>query len=1040
MTLRSSAALTLLTILGGCGQLGFEALDAADFDGGPGFDAGTRLDAGTPLDSAPPADAGPLSFDRLLLITNTDEVTMEGSCTGSAPVELSGADEENVLCVAGRFALNVSRTSDGSSVVEATQSAVRASAEWLRDTARPQVNDFRVPATSTTRIIPSEIDASDDDRVAALCLDWRGVDPESESGCFVPVESLDAAPAPSLSLGPVPFPIGFVAGEYTLRVFVRDRAGNVSEPRSATVSYAPTPPPLVSRVVATAGPSHAEPPTLSELQVPASGQVYVRWNVESDVAIDATEIYTTLNERDLVRATMDGGCPVTAERNACAIIRAPTADYFRVRVVVRDVLAQVSSAMSPPLNVPFRFLGGATEASAGSGAVSANLQPFDPGTGSTTVGAGTMVVTDDGTIYFREASGDVIGISPTTALIERVLRVTGSSTGDGGGVTSATATWVHRIDADGRGGLFVWDEDRVRRIDLNSDERRIETILGGGALSEDGTAPLDFQIQPPGRAISGRVAFSVSANGDIFFTADGYETTSALHHYDRSAGSVRAIRIQGAWRDGLRYEDCAQSSYMVEYDDEGEAIEVVAVVRTEVGSTCEAGDSSDGGWADFVRFDPRTGDALGVVADNAVDSPYYGRTGAHPITGLDGTNLFISEGERLGRYDPSTQTVEALAGTGRLGECPDGTEALSCAMRLFDATIARDGSVYVLDNGQIRTFDEDRRVVTLYGRTFGNLSESGDALDHRFFDIEHIQRSGALTTLVDVGASYMLEFQEGQPVRRLAGTGISGEPDFLMDADAEPIWTVGSGQFWGTFHRIGNDVYSSTRYNVVRLEANRWVNAVGGGATPYYSLGAGVAGGDVLFPSSPSTYPQAVLADNGVALLISVYAYNATAQRQEHARIIEYNTLTGLVTPVAGDSAVRNDFCADGTPISTCTVPNSGRLKSGSWSPSRNAWLLHASGSERVVIVDGSAPVSTLGVFPEPVSAVAHDGFTDETLVACTEEGELLRMNQNSGAIAPIDLRAPTIVCAGPVDINEGMLSFVFVQNGLQGIAEMPLP
>ncbi|MFK8002909.1 MAG: hypothetical protein AB8H86_25295 [Polyangiales bacterium] len=1034
MTLRSSAALLLIT-LGGCGQLGFEALDVGtDFDGGPGFDGGA------PQDGGPPVDAGPLSFDQLLLVTNTNEVTFEGSCTGSAPVELSGADEASVPCESGRFQLSVSRSTDGSSVVEATQSAVRASAEWLRDTVVPQVDSFRVPATSTTRIVPTEVDASDNDQVAAFCLDWRGVDPETTSSCFVPVETLDVAAASSLSLSPLPFPIGFVAGDYNLRVFVRDRAGNVSSPQRASVSYAPTPPPLVSRVVATAGPTHAEPPTLSEVQVSESAQVYVRWNVESDVELAATEIYTTVNERDMARATMDGDCPVTAERNACAIIRAPRADYFRVRVVARDVLEQVSSAMSPPLNVPFRFLGGATEASTGSGAVTANFQPFDPGTGSTTVGAGTMVVTDDGTLYFREASGDVISISPTTALVERVLRVTGTSTGDGGGVTDATATWVHRIDADGRGGLFVWDEDRVRRIDLTSDERRIETVLGGGALSEDGTPPLAFQIQPPDRAIAGRVAFSVSTNGDIFFTADGYETTSALHHYDRSAGSVRAIRIQGAWRDGLRYESCAQSSYMIEYDDDGEATEAVAVVRTQVDSTCEASDTSDGGWADFVRFDPRTGDALGVAPDNAVDSAYFGRTGAHPITGLDGTNLFISEGERLGRYDPTAQTVEAFAGTGRLGECPDGTEALSCAMRLFDATIARDGSVYVLDNGQIRTFDEDGRVVTLYGRTFGNISDRADALDHRFFDIEHLQRDGALTTLVDVGASYMLEFQDGQPVRRLAGTGISGEPDFSMDADAEPIWTVGSGQFWGTFHRIGNDVYSSTRYNVVRLEDNRWVNAVGGGSTPYYSLGAGVDGDDVLFPSSPSSYPQAVLADNGSALLISVYAYNSTAQRQEHARIIQYNTLTGLVTPLAGDSAVRNDFCADDTPISTCTVPNSGRLKSGSWSPSRNAWLLHARGSERVVIMDGVTPITTLGVFPEPVTAVAHDGFTDATLVACTEAGELLGMDQTSGAITPIDLRSPTIRCAGPVDINEGTLSFVFVQNGLQGIAEMPLP
>lgn len=1034
MILRPSATLLVAT-LWGCGQLGFETVDV-----GPSFDGGPEFDAGISLDGGPPADAGPLSFDQFLVVTNTDSVILEGSCTGSSPVDLSGADEVSVPCESGRFELNVSRMSDGTSAVEATQSAASASAEWLRDTERPRVDDFRAPATSTTRIVPSEVDASDNDRVTALCLDWRGIDPEAAASCFVPVETLGVAAGPSLSLGPVPFPIGFVAGDYELRVFARDRAGNVSTPQRTSVSYAPTPPPLITRVVATDGPSHAEPPTLSELQVSESAQVYVRWNVESDVELAASEIYTTVNERDMALATMDGACPVSAERNACAIIRAPRADYFRVRVVARDVLEQVSSAMSPPLNVPFRFLGGATEASAGSGAVSANFQPFDPGSGSTTVGAGTMVVTDDGTLYFREASGDVIAISPTTALVERVLRVTGTSTGDGGRLADATATWVHRIDADGRGGLFVWDEDRVRRIDLNDPERRIETVLGGGESTEDGTGPLDFQILPPSRSIAGRVAFSVSTNGDIFFTADGYETTSALHHYDRSAGSVRSVRIQGAWRDGLRFENCAQSSYMIEYDDEGEAIEAVAVVRTQASSTCEAGDDSDGGWADFVRFDPRTGDALGVAPDNAVDSPYYGRTGAHPITGLDGTNLFISEGERLGRYDPSTQTVEAFAGTGRLGECPDGTEALSCSMRLFDATIARDGSVYVLDNGQIRTFDEDGRVVTLYGRTFGNLSDSADALDHRFFDIEHMQRSGAITTLVDVGASYMLEFQEGQPVRRLAGTGISGEPDFAMDADAEPIWTVGSGQFWGTFHRIGDDVYSSTRYNVVRLEDNRWVNAVGGGSTPYYGLGAGVAGDDVLFPSSPSSYPQAVLADNGVILLISVYAYNSTAQRQEHARIIQYNTLTGLVTPLAGDSAVRNDFCSDGTPISTCTVPNSGRLKSGSWSPSRNAWLLHARGSERVVVVDGSAPISTAAMFPEPVTAVAHDGMTDATLVACSEEGELLRMNLDTGAISPIDLRSPTIRCAGPVDINEGMLSFVFVQNGLQGIAEMPLP
>lgn len=1034
MTLRPLAALTLLATLMGCGQLGFETVDV-----GPGFDGGPNFDAGPSLDGGPPVDAGPLSFDRALLVTNTDEVTFEGSCTGSAQVELSGADEEAVPCSSGRFQLSVSRTSDGTSVVEATQSAVRASAEWLRDTVPPQVDSFRAPPTSTTRIVPSEVDASDNDQVAAFCLDWRGVDPDASSSCFVPVETLDVAAAPSLSLGPLPFPIGFVSGEYDLRVFVRDRAGNVSVPQSASVSYSPTAPPLVSRLVATAGPSHAEPPSLSQLQVPAAAQVYVRWNVESELDLAATEIYTTTDERNMVLAATDGDCPVTAGRNGCALIRAPSSSYFRVRVVVRDVVGQVSSVMSPPLNVPLRFLAGATEASAGSGAVTANFQPLDPSGSSTTVGAGTMVVTDDGTLYFREASGDVITISPTTALVERVLSATGTSTGDGGPVANATTTWVHRMSADGRGGLLLWDEDRIRRIDLTSAERRIETVLGGGELTDDGTAPLDFRIEAPERSIAGRVGFSVSTNGDIFFTADGYESTSSLHHYDGSAGTVRAIRIQGAWRDGLRYEDCSQSSYMVEYDDAGEATEVVAVVRTN-DSTCEAGDTSNGGWADFVRFDPSTGDALGVAADNAVDSSYYGRTGAHPIAGLDGSNLFISEGERLGRYDPSTQTVEAVSGTGRLGECADGTDALACPMRLFDAAVSRDGSIYVLDNGQIRTFDEEGRVVTLYGRTFGNLSGSADALDHRFFDIEHLQRGGDLTTLVDVGASYMLEFQDGQPVRRLAGTGISGEPDTSMDADTQPIWTVSSGQFWGTFHRVGNDVYSSSRYNILRLEDNRWVSAVGGGSTRYYDIGAGVPGDEVLLPTTPSVYPQTVLAHNGSALLISVYSYNSAAQRQEYARILQYDIATGLVTTLAGDSSVRNDFCADGTPINTCTVPNSGRLKSGSWSPSRNAWLLHARESERVVIVNGSTPITTLGVFPEPVIAVAHDRFTDATLIACSESGTLLKMDQNTGEVTPIDLRSPTMRCAGPVDINEGMLSFVFVQNGLQGIAEMPLP
>jgi hypothetical protein len=82
VTLRPLAALTLLATLLGCGQLGFETVDVGpDFDGGPNFDAGPSLDGG------PPVDAGPLSFDRALLVTNTDEVTLEGSCTGSAQAD-----------------------------------------------------------------------------------------------------------------------------------------------------------------------------------------------------------------------------------------------------------------------------------------------------------------------------------------------------------------------------------------------------------------------------------------------------------------------------------------------------------------------------------------------------------------------------------------------------------------------------------------------------------------------------------------------------------------------------------------------------------------------------------------------------------------------------------------------------------------------------------------------------------------------------------------------------------------------------------------
>lgn len=722
-------------------------------------------------------------------IKNADNsATVTGVCqTGfNVEIRLSGSLENSVPCASGSYTYSfANQSSDGSRTYEFKQTnsvnlSTTTSISWVRDTSAPVLtsSQFMInsnDSTTTRARVSVALQAIDSlTNITHICLKTNDSSaPIGGASCWVAIDSagIGLTPSTSLNLSNYGYNLPITPATYSVYAWVKDEVGNISSLTNAgngtaqkdleSIQLVSTIPPTLSYVLAGSTDYPAQPPSNVDLTVGTGAPVYLKWKASDDQVLpsNAVSIYFTTDEvnwslvtNNLVNGS-NGSCvvnhgstPADDDATGCYRMNAsPASGFVKFRVVIKDSDGLETGASSVALNLTsiMKFLAGNTDPGINLSAQSAMFFYRRMSSDMITSDINTLAVTRDGVVYFKDSVRGILKVDPSDGVARVFLRTTGTSSGDGGPVSAATARRINKIvldHAQPKQRLWIFDFDRIRRVNLETGV--ITTVIGGGTDDSDTVAnPLNARVDAFAGDYEwwdGWSLFFAAPNGDFYFRAhnDGtydWDTRPVanklrVRRLSASTGQITSWRVTSitSARDlaNGNYNSCSLRNIAFQYDKATSNItERFGVLRTWSGFTgCVA--NPDGGL--LVGFDSSG------VSDSSLH-PYSARGAGvtawwnerlRMFNGLDGKVYAVTKDHLLNgifRYDghPTYGWTRILGGGPsdfNQGFCPDGTDATACRSRAADAFVSENGTVYFVDDGLIRTINSSGKVVTLMGQ------------------------------------------------------------------------------------------------------------------------------------------------------------------------------------------------------------------------------------------------------------------------------------------------------------------------------------
>ena len=935
--------------------------------------------------------------------------------------------------------------------------------------------------SSATNYLAVSLAASDTlANTSAFCLKYNvTTTPAAADSCWIPVNapSPGLTPALTLSFTGFSFPVGFTPGNYTVYAWAKDATGNISTLTAAgagtdgvdkaTIAFTPGSPPVVVNVLAANSDAPANPPTTADLNLTLGHDVYIKWKATASNPISATPVSLSYTTDDINYTTIasgltngaNGACqpddPATAADDGdtgCYVWMGggPTSNFFRVRMTVTDNASMTTYAGSSPLNVSeMSFIAGNTETGLGSSATSAVF--FNYTAQATTPDTGSLLVTPDGTIYFRDYQRGILTVSPTDGLVKVLIPTTGNSTGDGGPISSATLKAPYRIALDYQNRILVFDYDRIRRIDTQASPMTISTIIGGGSDTSDTAAALAVQISPSGWDNSPNIPFYVLPNGKIYFATESYYFYPIANYririYDPTTGLVSSIHPGGTGDTAdpaVDIGNCVIAAVWLGFDQTTSAVTRLILNDYHDNQGAASPNCATHGGQGFVSLDLTTYQSTTPRPDSTTYISYW----YLPIQARDGSIYLISRlVPGIVRYDDATHKAVLLVGTGTPGSCVDGTPALSCAIDPEDAFVSAAGTLYFMDRGRLRTIDASGNVITLFGQGL-SYGDGGQAASARF----HVVNSLAVLNddsviVLDQQEARFRQFTPGGTITTIAGNGSNAIPDTVQPATAQGLILTVSGPYWDDFaaNPANGDIYYNRGDYIAKLDhsTGTWVNLVGGaGTTPYFDPTAdGMPGNSIAL----SYYPPRILGFDGTNLL----AARGNFDVQFRDKMLKlYSVADGTQAPLLGEAGVSTySVCADGTPGSSCTVPDSYGIyyTHSSYDGLSGKWLLlFYTDSQAIRTIAPGGNIGTLATLPRPALSFAyrHDA-SNNVIYYCATDGHLYKYDLAAGNVdTALAWPISTMSCTGRTLAFDSAnnLVFPYTHNGLYGIAKYLAP
>lgn len=903
------------------------------------------------------------------------------------------------------------------------------------DLTPPVVNTFAlnngVIFTANNNIL-SRLTAQDTvSRIRYFCFKYNdSTPPAPNASCWKNV----SAPTPgiaadkNISFNNYYYQIGFIKAIYTVYAWVKDEVGLISTNTNTLnvdkflVDYDPGSPPRLLAIEAVDSNTPNRPNLPSDLIVSSGDNVFVKWRAEDNegFAPNPISIEYTLNDVDFTPIVgfqalangANGACTVDAGFTGCAVVPAPSSSYFKIRVVAKDDANTTVYLNSEPLNnTRLRIIAGNTEHGLGGSAKTAIYYSYGSAKNVSHVTKHKLVVSEDGKFFYLDPSRGLLWVDPSKGSLEVFIPTTGTSSGDEGSVTSATLASPKGITLNAYNNILIWDNNRIRKVDLGS--MTISAVLGGGASVEPTTVVSAASIKL-GNFNNLWATLIPLPNGDIIFTTGENRLNS--YRYRASDQMVEPMLLTGQGFDGdasANWSSYTSLDFAVDYDTTTSAISFM----TKGFYRYYSSDS----YSNYVRILP-TGNATTPYPST---TPYdLGFAGHSVTTGLDGKiyikNRFRS---RIWRYNPDTNTKTVVAGSGVSGSnlCADGTLATSCNMDIDSFFVTKNGRIYLLDQGVVRTIDDSGNVLSLLGQFPGyghgqlaTVARFGNIIDLKFG--KHSAQNDYLIVSDTFSAQYR-EFQIDGLTTDLGSNGYGWAGPYRFETDPAT-----------------GDVLAARGGGLQRLvrATNTWTTIVGGGATRYLDAD-GVIGSGIYFSSYAGhtsgfvdgklyykTHYWTGTQNQGC----QIKAYDANdSYRQSHFVGTNTNLCAGSYSP---GSPLAPQFIAT-TYITSFIDPSDGLKKTFFAGPNG---AINRVGAGNILEVLVTLPRA----FSNFSYRYAGDGLN---FYYCSGE-KLYQYNYNSGMESLMAWPSSTIKCKGATLYNpeRNTVVFTFTQNGLDGVAE----
>lgn len=931
-------------------------------------------------------------------------------------------------------------------------------------------------------------------KITHFCLKYNNsTTPTNSDSCWVSLSRADVNvnPATSISISNFYFSIGFSPIQYTVYAWVKDEVGQISNSNSSSITLMPSTPPVINNIVVANYDTPTLPLALTDTTFPLNSDVYIFWNITDANGLNPNSVKLEYTTDEITWTTIASGLSETNQTN-CTLISGRNGCYrwtggaptdngvgtpgnaaddktFKIRITATNISNLTTFGTSNNVNSgKLSLIAGNTNPGLNGAATSAI---FPVSTAVAQVTTETFVMTSKGELFYIDYTRGLLYVSPNDG-IQTLLIPTNNTFGtENGSITNTKLKLPYKIAVDYQDNLYIYDYDRIRKINTNVTPMTITTIIGGGASNDMTTKAGTSLLITSASFLNAQQGydFHVLGNGDIWFTAESYNGTQAsfrrrFRFYNHNDGNVYSYNVSGTGNILNGSIDLTASTTLVTrlalaYNTNTFALtKLIATSGTTLGSCASTCGISNLDLTTMTSQAPHPTGTLTIYG--FFDSNY---------TGLDGNIYFLDDYmNAIRKYNIATNSFSMIYGSGTYGYCPAGTLATSCNSAIGGIFVNKQGKLFVVDNGIIRTIDDNGKVQDVFGQSLSH-GENTLATNARFKDVSSLgiwYDSSVSKTKVIVNDRYgfkIKEFPIGGNINTIAGTGLSGaNPTKNVDALTTSLNTDGVN---GTQNNINmlidstngyiyKGVASTGNYVLQRGATNKWQDLITAGAGPFTNMdsdsliGNPIAAGNVTFGNYSTTHFMGMTSNY---ILMLDHDYDSGLAVHRGGAILLYDRINNTIEKIAGKfgTPATFSFCADGTLPTSCVGYYSLQAVGTGYTQAfydatLDAWIMAVAGTNKVRVLKKGTNMSTLATLTTNLRSMTYLRVggatpTKHKIWYCTTGGVLREYDLLNSTDTALPWLISNMSCYSNYLMyspERNSLIFPVLQNNLAGVAE----